>query len=166
MKKLVSLLLVLVLAFSVAMPAMADSKDVYIDPLLVNFFEQSVSEWYAEDASRVLFVTCVLMDIYMGDNTALQELAVEAIAANKTYIAKGADGKTLTVMFFASSTCLTVIYSPTLQTYSAFTTDMSSSSASYVMSRAKEDGLYASYYNISGNDVLTMLEVLMDVIGS
>ena len=166
MKKLVSLLLVLVLSFSIAAPAMAATRDVVVEPVVVNILEQSASAWYAEDAARVLFVTCMLLDVALGENQTLNDIAVNAVANNRAYIALSSDGRTLTVFFFGASQCLAIIYNPTLKTNTAMVSDISGSSASSFMSQAKSEGLYRSYYMIPGDDVMTMLEILTDMLGN
>lgn len=163
MKKFVALLLSLLLTFSVALPAMA-SEDVVIETTITDIFEQSAAEWYSEDAARVLLATCMLLDVALGDDEALNELVVDAVVNDKTYVAISEDGNYLSILFFGANECLTITYSPLLKSNSAFLTEMPSSSASYVMSQAQADDLFASYYNISGDDILTMMDILMQAI--
>ena len=166
MKKLVSLLLVLLLSVALAVPALAEgSTPVEINPVVLNIFEQTAQEWYAEDASRVLLVTSAMLDVAIGGDEALNDLVVSAIARDGSYVAIDASGTILTVIFFAPETCLTIDFAPATGEVNAFSMAMPSDAAEFIMTSAKNDGTFASYYNIPADDVMMMMDILLEALG-
>ena len=74
-KKLLSCLLAVVMLFALAVPALAEDTEARsIEPTMTNIMERTATEWMAEDSSRVLLATCILIDIMLSDYEDLSDI--------------------------------------------------------------------------------------------
>ena len=66
MKKLFSLLLALVLLFSLSASAFADTEVTYFPPTFTNALEYNAKEWMESEASRAFFAVLISLDYMSG----------------------------------------------------------------------------------------------------
>ena len=164
MKKLLALILSLVLAFTVAGTALADSNIVDMEPTLLSIMDQTSAEWYEDDTSRVLLATCGLIDVLLSDYESFAEIAKEAVVKDNVYVAK--KNLELYIFFFGDSQVLVVSFLPATDAMQAFSIAVDTSYPTVYLSSMKSEGLVTTYYNVPSDDIMLMFELILDALDS
>ena len=164
MKKLLALILSLVLAFTVAGTALADSNIVEMEPMLLSIMDQTAAEWYADDTSRVLLATCGLIDVLLSDYESFANIAKESVVKDTVYVAE--KDQVLYVFFFGEGQVLVVSYLPTIDNMQAFSVAVDTSYPAIYLSGMKSEGLVTTYYNVPSDDIMLMFELILDALDS
>lgn len=165
-KKLLSCLLAVVMLFALAVPALAEDTEARsIEPTMTNIMERTATEWMAEDSSRVLLATCILIDIMLSDYEDLSDIVVSAVTSGHVYVAL--DGAELQAFFFGTEYTVMAIYDPAAQIMVADILGTSTVNyAGTMMDSLQAEGIFSLYYEIPGTNILFMYEAILEALQS
>lgn len=161
MKKLVSLLLILVLALGLTCPALAESNELVMETTLLEIFEYSVDEWTTNDDNRTIFATMAMLDAVLTDDQRVSDIAAQALVNNVIYVAR--EENLVSCFLFGETTCLMIVYMPGVGANAAFT-ELSDDLALGLMEALKADSGVIAYWKVEAEDVLTMMQGVLDAI--
>lgn len=156
--KVISILAIAVMLSSLAGAALAaDAKS--LDSTLMDTMDMSVTEWMKTSDTRNTFAALVIVELIVdnsgSDTDKITDIVASALADKHAYI--GGSSKFVTALFFGSTGTVTVVYSPAGKTASWSYMDKSSAPAK-VMSSLKTDGTFNSYYTLSAEKVVEVLQ--------
>lgn len=166
-KKLSALLLALLLAIACAAPALADeSNTVQIEPVFLEIFDMTSTEWYEDYTSRTLLATSVLLDIILSDYDELEDMASSALLKGSVYVGKSS--LSLYTFFYCETGTFFASFVPATGNFNVSILDstFSITGAENAMSGMRTDGLLDSYYKIDSADILSMYEMVVDALNS
>ena len=159
-KKIVACFLAVLMLMG-AVSAFAESFTIV--PVILPELDMTASEFYSSD-SRVLFTTAVLIEVILSENEEAQEVAAEALIADRVFVGKQDD--ILSVFFWGDNSVLMVLYQPSTNKMVGEAVPMSSrittSSAQSGMSSMKSNGNLQSYYQVDGDAVISLLSSLVE----
>lgn len=166
MKKLISLLMALLLTVALAAPAMAEGYNtIEIEPRMLNLLDLSAEAWYSSNESRVMLATVTLMDVMLTENEQATDIALSAVVNDTVYVGRHSTNGTVITHFWSGQYCLVVIFAPAEGFLSAAIQNagitVNAAMIAYVMDGMIENGNLDSYYQVSGNDILSFSQAIL-----
>lgn len=162
MKKLLTTLLVLVLALGCALPCLAEEENtVMFAPTLANGMQYSAEDWYVTSQARATLTVLLVLETTVNEE-AQAKLDVAnfdvATALANSYVGINDDG-IMTICVVADTAILSWIYSPQAGIVSVFRTEVTSGLGKYVAEETlKQTGM--KYEANLEEDLVTVLQLL------
>lgn len=154
-----------VLLLLTGVTAFADEDSFEITPVILPELDMTATAFYASADSRVLFVTGALIEVIFAKNEPAQEIAAEALIADRVYVAKNND--ILSIYWWGDNDCLLLLYRPSTNEMmggivNAGGATITNTLANSAMTSLKNEGSFQSYYKVDGTAVITLLSELVD----
>ena len=166
-KKLSAILVALLLAISCAAPAMAaDTPQYTIEPVFLEIFDMTATEWYSDYTHKTLLATSIMLDIVICDYDIADDILSSAVVSGAVYV--GQDDIALYAIFFGTGGTVTASYQPATGQllFSRLDATFSVSGAATAMSNMRADGLFKSYEKIENADILEVYQMILDTLNN
>ena len=158
-----AILLILVLCLSSAHAE--ETTSITIETTILSAMDLAAYEWYEDTTSKTALAACIWCDVVLSDNDQLEAIMTEAIRDGYVYVAK--EGLMLAVIYCGENGSILAIYQPSTDELSITDLDTQISSkyvADVVMEGLKDQGLVSTYSEVEGEDILTVLEIIMEML--
>lgn len=166
-KKLSAILVALLLAISCAAPAMAaDAPKYTIEPVFLEIFDMSATEWYSDYTHKTLLATSIMLDIVICDYDVADDDLASAVVSGAVYV--GQADASLYAIFFGTNATIIATYQPATGQliFSRMDTTFSVSGAATAMSNMRADGVVRTYEKIENADVLEVYQMILDTLNN
>ena len=167
--KFISILAAAVILASFAAPALADNQP--LKTTLLKGLDRTAEEWMSSKNNREMFAAVATVDLILtvggtDDQGKVFEAMSSAMAEDKCYAGISNGGMTVSVLYFGDENSVVIFYSPSIDLGEWMMAEGSTSYPKSLMEELKSGGTFESYYQVSGERVVEILQEVSQGLGN
>ena len=161
MKRISALLLITLTFLLPFFSSNASGEDISCEPIVLNIFDYSASEWLDTYTNRAMFAVAACCDVMIAEPNSdrINNIVSEALVSDAIFIVNLVD-LGLNAAFLGDNETLMITYTPLFETLEYTFLDFS---GKYAFKSAAEEG-QMTYYSVDPEDFLELLQMVSDAI--